>query len=80
MNKEITFDQFIVRVNCDVKGVQYSCKDDLIDRGVARKYFEDSTIKRVGAYMKSMHNGKDIENIKPDEIANKGGDPPATMG
>ena len=32
--------------------------------------------------MKSMHHGKDIQDIKPDEIANKGGDPPdsATMG
>lgn len=55
INKDITFDQFIVRINCDAKGVQYSCKDDLIDRGVSQRYFEDATLERVGAYMKSMH-------------------------
>ena len=82
LNKDITFDQFIVKINCDSKGVHYYCKDDLIDRGVDPKYFDEETLTRVGAYMKSMHQGKDIENIKPDEIANRGGDPPvtATMG
>ena len=44
INKEITFDQFIVRVNCDSKGVDYACKDDLIDRGVSQRYFDDATL------------------------------------
>ena len=30
VNKEITFDQFVTKHNCDNEGLKYSCKDDLL--------------------------------------------------
>jgi hypothetical protein len=46
INSEITFDQFIVKMNCETQGVQYKCKDDLLAAGIRPQFFED--LERTG--------------------------------
>jgi len=41
IKKEITFDQYVTRVMCETKGVEYFCKDDLLAKGVSPHYFQD---------------------------------------
>ena len=67
--REISFDQYVVRVDCDTKGVKYLCKEDLInDKGISKHFFDEEQLKVVEACMKSLHNVKNIDSIKPDAI------------
>lgn len=46
INRELTLDQFAVRVTCDAGGIQYQCKDDLIrNMGVPAEFFEEADFK-----------------------------------
>ena len=41
IKREITFDQYVTRVMCETKDVEYFCKDDLLAKGVSPYYFEN---------------------------------------
>ena len=68
INSEITFDQFIVKMNCETQGVSYKCKDDLLAAGIQPQFFED--LERTGRQLKAIHGVKTIRQIPPDKIAN----------
>jgi len=42
LGREISFDQYVVRVDCDTKGVNYLCKEDLInEKGISKHFFDE---------------------------------------
>jgi hypothetical protein len=42
LSREISFDQYVVRVDCDTKGVNYLCKEDLInEKGISKHFFDE---------------------------------------
>lgn len=71
ISKQITFDQFITRVNCDTKGVKYYCKDDLLEKGINPEFFEN--VGDIGDYLKAVHGVESLEQIKPEDITNQCG-------
>ena len=62
LNREITFDQYVVRVDCDTKGVNYVCKDDLVNKkGIQKRFFDAKQIKKTEKCLKSLHGVRSIE-------------------
>ena len=70
VNKEITFDQFVTKHNCDNEGLKYSCKDDLLQKGINPSFFEN--LDEIEHQMKTIFGVKSIKDIDPDEVANNG--------
>jgi len=69
INGELTFDQFVVRVNCDTKKVEYSCKDDMIRKHkVSLHYFEEDRCTRKEKELKAIHGVRHMDQITPDQI------------
>jgi hypothetical protein len=67
LNGEYSFDQFVVRVDCETKGVKYVCRDDLIkERGISPHFFDKESLKKMEAYLKSLHGVDDISKLKPE--------------
>lgn len=67
----MTFDQFVTRVHCDTKGVKYQCKDDLLAKGVSKRYFENQDDR----YLLAAHGGVSLSDIPPDSITYQCGRP-----
>jgi len=69
----MTFDQFVTRVHCDTKGVSYQCKDDLLAKGVSKRYFENN--EHIDRYLLAQHGGTSLADIPPDAITYQCGRP-----
>ena len=81
INGEITFEQFVVRVDCESRGVKYVCRDDLIkDIGISEHFFEEGSVRKMEAFLKSLHGVTTLKDIKPETILHMGSPPAANQG
>jgi hypothetical protein len=55
----ITFDQFTTRVICETQNVKYYCKEDLLQKGINPKFFEN--VGSIKKYMLAAHGKTSIE-------------------
>ena len=72
INEQITFDQFVARINCQTQGVSYKCRDDLLDDGLRKQFFDN--LAETGKQLKAIHNVNKISQIKPEKLANNNSD------
>lgn len=42
IKKQLTFDQFITKVICETQGFVVYCKDDLIEKGISKEFFDEN--------------------------------------
>ena len=71
----------MVRIDCETKGVKYVCRDDLIkNRGISTHFFEEEKVKKMEAFLKSLHGVSTLKDIKPEVLVNMGSPPAANQG
>ena len=67
INGELTFDQFVVRIHCATRGVDYKCKDDLIrDYGVPERFFDPNLKKEHFMQQVRRRYGKPKKSLLAD--------------
>lgn len=57
------------------------CRDDLIkDVGISEHFFEEGSVRKMEAFLKSLHGVTTLKDIKPETILHMGSPPAANQG